>query len=71
MKTYARMAAYLQAFLTWALGKEDRHVLVTIILFAEKKPYPVAVTGFFLGHNLSSRTMALGSTQPVTDLSKR
>ena len=72
METYARMTAYLQAFLTSPLGKENRHVLVWTNLLAEKSsPYPVVVTGIFHGHNLSSRTKALGSTRPLTDLSKR
>jgi hypothetical protein len=35
MEACARMAAYLQTFLTTALGKEDRRVLVSTTLFAE------------------------------------
>jgi hypothetical protein len=31
----------------------------------------VGVTGIFLGHNPSSHTMALGSTQPLTEMSTR
>ena len=68
----AWVGAYLQTFLTSALGKEDRHVLVSTTLFAEKSsPYPVLVIGNFHGHNLSSSTMALGSAQPRADLNKR
>jgi hypothetical protein len=32
---------------------------------------PDGVTGFFHWHNLSGRTMALGSTQPLTEMSTR
>jgi hypothetical protein len=32
---------------------------------------PDGVTGIFHGHNLSGRTMALGSTQPLTHMSTR
>ena len=66
------MAAYLQAFLTLALGKGEHYVLVSTTLFAEKKlPYPIAVIGIFHSHKLSSRTMVPGSTQPLTEMNKR
>ena len=32
---------------------------------------PDGATGIFQRHNLSSRTMALGSTQPLTEMSTR
>jgi hypothetical protein len=32
---------------------------------------PDGVIVFFLGHNPSDRTMALGSTQPLTEMSTR
>ena len=32
---------------------------------------PAGVIGVFHGHNLSGRTMALGSTQPLTHMSTR
>jgi hypothetical protein len=32
---------------------------------------PDEVTGFFISPNPSSRTMALGSTQPLTEMSTR
>jgi hypothetical protein len=32
---------------------------------------PDEVIGFFILHNLSSHTMALGSTQPLTEMSTR
>jgi len=32
---------------------------------------PDAVTGIFHWHNPSDRTMALGSTQPLTEMSSR
>jgi hypothetical protein len=32
---------------------------------------PDGVTGIFHVHNLSDRTMALGSTQPLTEMSTR
>jgi len=35
MENCARMAAYLQTFLTSVLGKEDQHVLVSTTLFVE------------------------------------
>jgi len=39
MEAYARMAAYLQVFLTSALGKEKQYVLVSTTFFAEKTPH--------------------------------
>jgi len=38
MEAYARMAAYLQVFLTSAMGKEKQYILVSTTLFAEKTP---------------------------------
>jgi hypothetical protein len=32
---------------------------------------PDGVTGIFVGHKPSGRTMALGSTQPLTEMSTR
>ena len=32
---------------------------------------PAGVGGFFINTNLSDRTMALGSTQPLTEMSTR
>jgi hypothetical protein len=32
---------------------------------------PDGVTGFFYGHDPSGRTLALGSTQPLTEMSNR
>jgi len=34
-------------------------------------PFPMGVVGYFHWHNPSGRTMTLGSTQPLTEMSTR
>ena len=56
------MALILMVTNTWVSFIHNRKVAVSI---------PVGVTGIFHWHNPSDRTMALGSTQPLTEMSTR
>jgi len=45
--------------------------LVEALRYKVAGSIPDGVNGFFHGHNPSGRTMALGSTQPLTEMSTR
>jgi hypothetical protein len=57
-----RMKKYFKEQLTLSSGTRWRKVAVSI---------PGAVIGIFHSLNISGRTMALGSTQPLTEMSTR
>jgi hypothetical protein len=63
----------LQKYNMWILNVAGHTItwLVEVIWYKDMGSIPIEVTGFFNWPNPSSSTMAVGSTQPLTEMSMR